>query len=75
MTDSQALVDLEVMRELAYRARADRRTVEAVLAGKTTERKSGARARVLAAMVALGIEQAPAGSRLASVPPADKAAL
>ena len=74
MTASQALGDLEVMRELAYRAKADRRTVEAVLAGKPTERKSGARARILAAMAAVDV-QSPAVPRLASVPPADKAAL
>lgn len=57
MTAADALRDPDKIRSLAYHANVDRRLVVDVLRGNDTkQRASGGRARVRAAMLALGVE-------------------
>lgn len=67
MTAAAALSDHETLREIAYRARCDRRVVVAVLSGQGTpkgQRASGARSRVARVMAEMGIEPAVPGAAL-----------
>jgi hypothetical protein len=55
VTAAEALVNSDLLRDIAYRAKADRRVVMSLLRGEAKQRPSAARARARAELIAVGV--------------------